>query len=343
MGANPLNYFRAQDPVRLELEFVDDRLGGSTSVEVLVDTGKPDGLKDPAVLQGMLRVQDFLADIEGVGTSVSMADYVMELRQAMRGGAEEERLLPADRAEVAQLLLLLDDPQELERLADFGFQRGRINSTVEMSRADDLAGELEAVEALVDEAFPEGVRALVTGLSKLISNMETYLLDSQIKSLSLAFVLVLVLMVVAMRSVRLGLFAMVPNLLPIVWVLGGMGWTGLALDPGTVMTGAVALGLVVDDTVHFLHFFRERIQLGDPIEEATRRTLLETGRAIVMTSVILCAGFWLMCAASFRPNIYFGLLCGAAIALALGAVLVVLPAALAVIRPRLGPDRPPLG
>ena len=172
-------------------------------------------------------------------------------------------------------------------------------------------------------------------MSKLIANMDRYLLHSATRSMGLAFITVLIFMTLALRSVRLGLFSMIPNILPVALVIGVMGWCGIALDPGTTMIGAVALGLVVDNTVHFLHHLRRRIFAGDDLETAVHDTLMKTGRAVVTTSIVLTCGFWLMLFASFNPNIYFGLLCGLAILFGLVADLVMLPAALLLVKPRL--------
>jgi len=335
VGSNPMNYFRDDESVRTDLLYVDEHLAGASSLEVFIDAGERDQLKSPEVLHKMERVQEFLEQMDGVGATVSMADYVKEMNRAMRGGDETERRIPSTRAEVAQLLLMLDDPQDLETLVDFDFQRARISATVRLSHSEALAAQLPDVEALLTREFPPPMAASATGMSKLISNMEAYLLRSQLRSLGYAFLTVLFFMTLALRSLRLGLLSMIPNMLPIGMALGLMGWLGIPLDPGTAMTGAVALGLVVDDTVHFLHHFRERTLLGDDLATATRITLHDTGRAITMTSIILVAGFWLLTLASFQPNIYFGLLCGIAILLALFANLLVLPAVLALVRPRL--------
>jgi len=335
IGSNVLNYFRDDAPVRTDLLFVDAALDGTTTLEIFVEGAGPDAMKEPDLLAGMRRVQEYIGPLTGVGDTISLADYLMELREAARGGDPAERRLPANRREAAQLLMMLDDSDDLERLVDFDFQRGRITATVKMSIVEQLASDVPEIEAAVKGMFAPPTKVSLTGTSKLIHNMQTYLLESQIRSLSLAFVTVLFALMIALRSVRLGLFSMIPNVLPIGMVLGIMGWSGIGLDPGTVMCGAVALGLVVDDTVHFLHYFREEINAGATLEEAVHRTLRATGRALVATTLILVAGFWVLTTASFRPNIYFGLLSGTAIAIALVADLVTLPAALAAIRPKL--------
>ena len=228
---------------------------------------------------------------------------------------------------------MLDDPSELEAWVDFEFQRGRINASLRMADAEQLAKEVDAIDELLAREFPAPLQASATGMSKLITKMESYLLQSQLRSLALAFITVLIFMMLAFGNLKLGVFAMIPNLIPIGMSLGGMGWIGMTLDPGTAMTGAVALGLVVDDTVHFIHHLRHRLMVGDDLTAAIIVTLRETGRAITVTSVVLVAGFWLLCLASFVPNIQFGFLCGLAIALALVANLVVLPAVLSLFRP----------
>lgn len=336
VGNNPLQYFLERDPVRQDIEFIDARLAGTAQLEVVVDTGEQDGVKDPRVLEGLRRVEEWLEAKEGVGAVLSVADYVMELRRVLRGGAEQERRIPDSRAEVAQILLMLDDPEEVQQLVDFDFRKARIRTTVRYSQASGLTDRIPELEALAAEQFQPPVVVEVTGMSKLIANMDRYLLRSAIWSVASSFLTVLVFMVLALRSFRLGLFAMIPNLLPVVMVLGFMGWVRIRLDPGTVMIGAVVLGLVVDNTLHFLHVLKMRLRGGDGLHAAVAGTLLVTGRAIVTSAVILALGFWLMLLASFLPNINFGLLSGLAIAFGLLACLVVLPAALVVVKPELG-------
>lgn len=335
MGINALNYFKDDDPVRQDVAFIDEHLAGTISIEVLVRTPGPDGLKNPEVLRSMERVQQYFEGKPGVGHVISVVDYLKELRRLVRGGAEEERKLPETQAEVSQLLLLLDDPGEIGRLADFEWKHGRVSAQVRATQIPLLVTGMPDIDERSAEAFVLPATGTTTGITKLVRNMETYLLSSQVRSLGTAFLTVLLTMVVALRSIRLGLFAMIPNIVPITLVLGLMGWTGIALDPGTAMTGAVAMGLVVDDTVHFLHHLRERLLAGDSVAVATERTLVEAGRAAAMSAVILSCAFFASCTASFKPNIYFGLLSGITILLAAAAELILLPAVLMIVPERL--------
>jgi hypothetical protein len=335
-GSNPVHYYKADDPVRVALEYVDSVLSGTSNLEILVDAGTDGGVKEPGVLRRILEAQDYLEQVDGIGTTLSIVDYITTLQRVTRG-ADEVSELPKTRAEVAQLLLLMNDPETEAQVVDHSYRMARITATLKVSETEKLNPQLPGVEAMLKRVFPEaeGLSAQATGMTKLIANMDRHLLHSATRSVGLAFVMVLLFMTLALRSVRLGLFSMIPNILPIVMVMGVMGWVGVPLDPGTTMIGAVALGLVVDNTVHFLHPFREFSKAGQSTLEATQATLLLTGRAIITTTVVLVCAFWLLLLASFNPNVYFGLLCGLAVAFGLVADLVVLPAALNLIKPRL--------
>jgi hypothetical protein len=174
-----------------------------------------------------------------------------------------------------------------------------------------------------------------TGYSKLMAEIESYLVASQVRSFAAAFALVVVLLGLVLRSARLALFAMIPNVVPIAMGLGFMAMAGIPLDPGTVMIGGVAMGLVVDDTVHFLVRLRRHVASGGSLDEAVRRSLDQAARPIIATSITLAAGFGAMVAASFSPNAHFGVVTAVVIVLALIGDLIVLPAALLWLRPRL--------
>jgi predicted RND superfamily exporter protein len=335
MGINALNYFKDDDRVRIDTAFVDEHLAGTLAIEVLVETGATDGVKEPEILRRMQVVQDYMTGKPGVGHLISAVDYIKEIRRLVRGGDESERQIPATRAEVAQLLLLLEDPGELATLVDADWKNARITAQVRGTQIPEIIAGMPDLDAVAVRTFPAPAQGGTTGMTKLVRNMENYLLMSQVRSLGTAFLTVLITMIAALRSLRLGVFAMIPNIVPITLVLGLMGFTGIQLDPGTAMTGAVAMGLVVDDTVHFLHHLRERLMAGDSVAVATEHTLLEAGRAAAMSALVLSCAFWVGCTASFKPNIYFGLLSGITILLAAVVELVLLPAVLMLVPERL--------
>jgi predicted RND superfamily exporter protein len=168
----------------------------------------------------------------------------------------------------------------------------------------------------------------VTGDGPLWYRVNSSLLTTMAKSFALTVVGVTLMMVLALRSVRLGLLAMVPNLLPVLVAVGTMGWAGVRLDFATVMVAGIALGIAVDDTVHYLHRYRlELAAAGDP-RTAVERALASVGRAMITTSVVLFAGFSLMALSAFPPHRTFGLVLAGTMVVALLCDLLLLPALL---------------
>ena len=192
--------------------------------------------------------------------------------------------------------------------------------TAEIQRVtDDVSRILERA----DRDVP-GLRAEATGIALLGVKAQTELITSQVASLVLAFALVAAVLIVALASWRLVLIAAVPNLIPLALLYGGMGWLGIGVDAATVMVGAIALGIAVDDTVHLLAFYDPKL----PSEEAVAVALDHVRWPVVATTIMTAAGFSVLGFSDFAPMARFGLLTAAAMVLALIADLVVLPALL---------------
>ena len=158
-------------------------------------------------------------------------------------------------------------------------------------------------------------------------------LSSQIKSFLLAFTVISIAMFAMLRSLKLGILAMIPNLLPILFTMALMPILGIPLDAGTVMVAAIALGLVVDDTIHFLSRLKSEAERADGVKSAIARAMNSTGRPIVFTSVVLSLGFLVLVLASFNPLVNLGILLFIVITLALVFDLIVLPAIIGFLAP----------
>jgi predicted RND superfamily exporter protein len=191
------------------------------------------------------------------------------------------------------------------------------------------------VRHYLTEHFPDSIKARVTGPTVLVTNLVDTLLASQIESLALASGVVFCMVAVLFRSLRVGLLAMLPNLLPILFNLGLMGWVGIPLDTATAMISAVAIGIAVDDTVHILAGYQHELAGGATIPQALRRVYVVKGRAVVYTSLILCAAFGLVMVSNFLPTAHFGALSALTMISALVADLLFLPALLLTTKLRL--------
>lgn len=334
VGANPLNYFRPDDPIRTSTYRVDEALGGTASFDFLVNT-QPQGLKEPTVLKRLRALERKMESMPAVSNLLSVLDSLREVRRVMTDGRRESAVIPKTRPEAAQFYLMIEGDEEFRRNVLGNYQTTRLTARVRISDSEKLIARIPELSADLRENYRDRELSVeATGYIKLMNDMETYLLDSQIRSLLIAFVTITIMMGLLLRSVRLALFSLIPNLLPIVCGLAFMSVAGIALDPGTVMIGGMALGLVVDDTVHFLVRLSRNLGSAD-LREAIDRTMTQTGRPIIFTSIILAAGCATAAIGSFSPTVYFGLVSALVVVMALVADLVLLPAALLIIAPRM--------
>jgi predicted RND superfamily exporter protein len=164
--------------------------------------------------------------------------------------------------------------------------------------------------------------------------MVDYIIRSQITSFSISFLIIFFIMGLQLWSVRYGLIAIAPNIVPVAMTMGIMGLVGINLDIATVMIASIATGIAVDDTIHFLNRFKYEVKGGATREEAITTTLRTTGKAAVITSVTIITGFWCLLFASFRPTIYFGFLSGITMITAIFGDLILLPAGLVTFLPK---------
>ena len=330
VSANPLTFFRPLAPIRQDMERIDEVFGGSASLEAVIRTPKR-GQITWATMTKLRRFQKWHEEFPAVGQTLSLFDLVAEINR-VRPFRRNRDGSPRG-VSVALGSIERNDPELLRRLVIDDYSLGRMSIRVRLSKADALAAQAELADAYIREhlSSPE-LSVQYTGHVKLYDDMRKYLVVAQVRSLTVALIAITLLMCLLLRSWKLGLFSMIPNVLPIFCGLALMAALDIRLDPGTIMIASVALGLVVDDTCHFLVSVRSRRSDGETLEKAIEASMLGSGRAIIVTSLILAAGFSVLVLGSFAPSMYFGVVTAAVILIALVADLIVLPAALLVLR-----------
>jgi predicted RND superfamily exporter protein len=205
-------------------------------------------------------------------------------------------------------------------------------SAAEKTRLIEQVQRIVDEELRADEWQPLSSKqtAAVTGYYVLLTKLIASTVRDQWLSFGLATLGVFVSLLGALRGLRLSLIALAPNALPIVAVLGGLGWLGLKLNLGAAMIAAVSMGLSVDSSIHYLMAFQRRRNAGLAIGAALRATQQEVGRAVVFSTLALVVGFLVLCRSEFMPTVYFGLLVSLAMLGGLLGNLVLLPTLLRV-------------
>lgn len=285
--------------VRRDSDWLERRLGAYTPLEMRV---MHDGsLPEPEFRARLLAWRAAAERVPGVGHTFSGVDLAGTPAAAPGGG-----YVSADGRSV------------------------RVTAYVPMMTSDGLARAASALEREGRRIFgrPDAVHA--TGYLPLYVRISDYVVQSTISGLFSSFVLVFVLMALLIRSPA-GMAAAIPvNVLPVLLVFGAMGWMGIPLDLATATVGTIVLGIVVDDTIHFLHRYQEERRAGLPSVAAARESMRDAGRSIVLTSAVLVCGFAVMIAAGTKSIAWFGLVATLAIAGAALADLILLPALLAL-------------
>jgi predicted RND superfamily exporter protein len=183
------------------------------------------------------------------------------------------------------------------------------------------------------ENLGSGYTYKITGLSSLYLDMEYNLKKSQRNSFILAFVIIFAMMHLVCRNIKLTAIAMTANIFPIAMTMGTMGWFGIPLDVSTVMIASVTIGIAVDDTIHFVTWYRRGLGRGMDAAGAAGYALREAGRPIIITSVVLFLGFFVLVLGTIKPTQAFGMLTARAMLIALVGDLVILPALISLLKP----------
>ncbi|MFO0687374.1 MAG: MMPL family transporter [Myxococcota bacterium] len=344
---NALQWFAPDDWARRDFAEIDRRLGGSVSLELVFDAGEAGGLYEPERLRAIeafvARVRETAVPPIRVGASVSLLDILEETHSALNEGRPEMRRIPGTREAVAQELLLFESSgsDDAREFVDADYRRTRVNLRLPFVDALAFPPFLREIDALAASSLGGGLAFERTGVMTLLSQVFEAVIQSMARSYVAALVLITPLMMLLLGSVRRGLVAMIPNVLPILAVLGVMGFLGITLDSTTMMIGAMIIGIAVDDTIHFMHKFHRHFDETADLEFAVCETLRTTGAAMLFTSVALTLGFLVFAASDMRNIRIFGLFSALATAVAFAADLWVGPALLAAIertRRRRGPE-----
>ncbi|MEE2827541.1 MAG: MMPL family transporter [Myxococcota bacterium] len=339
------------NPVSKAMHRTEDAMTGVMPVEISIRTDAEGGVLEPDVLRGMVAIQEHMADDPFIGHSVSIADLIQEIGVVMEG----QRDIPETRRGAVQRLLYFEmgeDTGFLDSMVNVNRSRARISTTQRDWGTNnffswyDGSGECDPrakcgtpILQLVDEVFGtenglrEGLEVRVTGSNLVAANALSRLVTDMVNSLLLAFVVITLLMAVLLRSLRIGLLSMVPNIIPLLVTAGFMGWVGIPLRTSTALIFSVALGIAVNDTIHITTRFREELFLTGDRKEAVRRTMMSTGRAIIFTSILMIFGFSTMMTTRFVGLFQMGLLGAVTLSAALIGDLLLLPACLVIFRP----------
>jgi hypothetical protein len=330
-----INYFAESTDVHRELTFVDQNLGGSTPLDIVYKAppAGADLLMDAETFQTMQVLQALLERHEAVGKILSPVNFTALAREINDGK-------PLTEYEITAVYRLMDEDLRESLLGSY-FSPETRNVRISM-RIRDTTPDLDRAELLqelrgdIETALGEDADYRMTNLFVLYQDILERLFRSQVLTLGIVLVAVFVTFLVIFRSLRVALIAIVPNILVIVTVFGIMSWLRIALDLMTITIAAVAMGIAVDNSIHYIHRYRSEARTSDAAS-AIFNTHGSVGFAMLYTTAIIVVGFGSLAFSDFTPSVLFGVLTGVALSGAFLFNATVLPVLLARF-----PDRNPV-
>lgn len=327
---NYVTLFKESSQTRQDIEYFDDVWGGMMTLDIILDSGAAEGIKEPEFLRDMESVQTWLAQRPSLGKINSLVDYLKEINQALHQDNPDDYRLPETNEMAAQYLLLYSSAGTNEDLSDlkgFDNRHTRLIAPVVNMPASVMQEELDAINAYLQDNYAH-LSPLITGTMVLYTVQDMYVAEGTLLSFLVALAVISLFFIILFRSVRYGLLSIIPSVLPILLTASIAGFLGIYLDQSSVIVFAMTMGIAVDDAIHVMSRYLLYRRRGESTHEAIARAMKESGRAVVFSSMILVCGFSVLCFASFTTIIYVGLFGSIIMALALLGDLIFLPAIL---------------
>lgn len=330
VDTNIINYFKKNSWVSQDLRYFDETFKGIANLEVMVDTGYEGGIRDPETLQRADALQSYLESREETGKAISMVRFYKQIHQALQEDRPEYFKLPTSSPMAAQFLLLYENsgPEEdLSDLKDFYEQHLRISVPVINMNARAMAATLDDIREHIADHFSDLDIAL-TGSLVMNNAQENYVNTGMFKSFALAIFVIGIAFLFLFRSLKYGIIALLPSVIPVILTGGIVSMLGIDLDLGTMIVGAMTIGIAVDDAIHLMSRYRLKRQRGADVTTAISGALATSGKAVILTSIVLVCGFSVMLLGSFVSYIYVGLFSAMIMLFALIGDLIFMPALL---------------
>lgn len=324
---NLLEFFKHKSPVRTSLSHIEKKLSGISTVDISLKSNEIDAFKIPENLHIIETIQNHINGQKGVDVTTSFADFIKDINKSFHNEDQKYYRIPKSGALISQYMLLYDS-DDINDFINTDYNHARISVRTHLYSSADQKQLVENIKKFVLEIEKTGLEIKVSGRAVQDVNTIDSLVSGQIVSLSLATGIIFIVMFFVLGSIKMGLLGIIPNLFPIILNFGIMGFFNIPLNTATSLISAVAIGIAVDDTIHFLFEYKAQRESGRTIPEALDRVMMRKGRAILTSSVILCIGFGVMIFSRFIPIVSFGILSAVIMITAVIGDLIVLPSVL---------------
>ncbi|MCH9712132.1 MAG: MMPL family transporter [Proteobacteria bacterium] len=328
-----IDYFKESTEINQGLTLIDQELGGTIPLEIIFEGLGEDYWYDEDLRAEIHDIHTYLDSLEETGKVLSVDTLMSILTQANDGDALNGFFLNIVRGQIPdsakQHVLdpyISEDSGQLRmviriRETNKELERGKLIAEINQHISNELGFK------------PESFR--LSGMLVLYNNMLQSLFDSQIKTIAVVFAMIFIMFLFIFKSVSLSILALIPNTLPSLFILGIMGLAGIPLDLMTITISAIAIGIGVDNAIHYIHRFKAEFQKDGDYIKTMYRSHASIGLAMFYTSITVTLGFLVLALSNFIPSIYFGVFTAIAMLSALLANLTLLPKLILIFKPKI--------
>jgi len=324
--------FSPQSAMIQNYRWIEERIGPLVSVEVIPGFGENCSLDLTERIELIVEIEQALRMLPEVGGVISPATFVPEIPKQVSLRDAVKRRIFTKKATAQRERMIEEGFLRIGRGAEHWRISARVPAIQDVNYEEFISRVRRQIDRVLhspEQAGAKGITVTYTGLIPMIDRAQRRLLDDLVNSFLLAAVLICPVMMVIVRGFWSGLLAMIPNTVPAVIVFGGLGWLGIPVDVGAILTASVALGIAVDDTLHVLTWYSRGIRAGLGQKEAIRNAFSRCAVAMIQTTLICGLGLLVLVNSSFVPTSRFAWLILVLLVAALIGDLVLLPAILA--------------
>jgi hypothetical protein len=293
-------------------KFINEKFGGTTTLNVILSADRKDAFKEPKVLKMMSTMQqDVVSSLDLVGNSFSLSDYLERMNKVMHADNEAYNTIPDSQDLNAQYLLLYEmsgDPDNLWEVVNYDYNTANLTLQIKQDDTKSLKAALNAVKKYEAEFNHMGIQIDFAGSGYTSLVFTDLILEGQVKSLILSLIIIIILLSLMFRQVSIGFIGAVPISITAILSFGVMGLLNIPLSTTTALMASIAIGIGIDFAVHFIERYRiSQKSYSDKLQVANA-TMDHSGRAILFNAVVVIAGFMVLLFSVFPPNRALGAL-----------------------------------
>jgi len=330
VSTESITNFDSESDVRKGFDVVNEKLGGANHFYIVIEGIHTDTFKNPRNLEVLKELQDWLEQQPDIGTTLSIADYLMLINQAFHDNDPAFYRIPDNKRLITQLLFL-SSSDDLDRIVDTRYRTANLVVRSRVINSDRMSDLLERINQRLVQ-LPEHLKPTITGNPVLISETLTDIIIGQARSVALALLFVYAILTVMFMSPRIGIIALIPNIIPVAVYFGSLGFFDISLNPSTSLIAPMVLGIAIDDTIHYFSRFNREVRRHADDRKATLLAMKAVGRPVTLTSIGLCLGFLVLMTSELRMQFHVGLMASYALAIAWFSDFLLTPALCASIR-----------